>query len=349
MKIILISLMIMYCGIVIFPEKVADLPELNKPHAIECDGENFYIVDDTTAHIYSMKGCKHIGSFGQRGEGPYELNTPFYSPARILLLSDKIILSSSNKLVVYTKKGKPIDEKIFRQGYSDLIPFKKNYVAVQVDVDQKSQLVDTYKVLLISPDLKNKELLISFVVPPIGIPNRPGWALPLKTFINVANDNLYVFSMQQDKEIFVFNSEGKQIKRLTVDLPKIKVTEAVKNDMIDYLKSIGYGKVLRVKDEEIKNRCFFRDYLSTAKLCKIKDGIIQLETYEKREGKYQIVLMDLNGKILKKLFLPIPIYDLSPVARHTSYCFDKNTYYYLVDNDETENWELHKISLDKIK
>ncbi|MGE5340156.1 MAG: hypothetical protein ACM3SY_01625 [Candidatus Omnitrophota bacterium] len=347
MKIILISLMIIYCGIVIFPEKVADLPELNKPHAIECDGENFYIVDDTTAHIYSIKGCKHLGSFGRRGEGPYELNTPFYSPAKILLLNDRVMLSSDYKLVVYTKKGKPIDEKVFRQGYDDLIPFKNNYVGVDVEVNER--LLRTSKILLISPDFKTKKTLITFVNPPIGIPNRMGWALPLDTFINVANDNLYVFNMQQDKEIFVFNSEGKQIKRLTVALPKIKVTEAVKNDMVDYLKSIGYGKVLRVRNEEIKNRCFFREYLSTAKLCKIKDGIIQLETYERKDGKYQIVLMDLNGKIIKKLFLPIPTYGLIEGSRFFSYCFDKNTYYYLVDNDETENWELHKIVLDKIK
>ncbi|MGE5342709.1 MAG: hypothetical protein ACM3SY_14640 [Candidatus Omnitrophota bacterium] len=350
MRIILISLMFVYCSIVAFPEKVADLPELNKPHAIECDGENFYIVDDTTAHIYSMKGCKHIGSFGQRGEGPYEL---MHHPAfctRLLLLNDRILFSSNHKMVVYTKKGKPIDEIIFHQFFNELMPFKKNYVTVQLDTDEKTQLTHIYKVILISPDFKNKRALITFVSPPTGHPNHgQGFTLPLYTFINVVNDNLYVFSMQHDNEIIVFNQEGKEIKRIKVNLPRLNVTESLKRDVIDYLKNIRYYKLMKVNEDELEKRVFFREDLPCFRLFKIRNGIIYLQTYVKKGNDYQFVLMDLNGKILKTLFLPINVYDFSKIGLQTTFCFDKNTYYYLVDNDETENWELHKIALDKIK
>ncbi|MGE5342705.1 MAG: hypothetical protein ACM3SY_14620 [Candidatus Omnitrophota bacterium] len=340
MRKVLITLMIIYCGITIFPEKVADLPELNKPHAIECDGENFYILDETTVHVYSIEGCRHIRSFGQRGDGPYEL-VPMWFPIQLAVWDDKIMLSSLTKMVTYTKSGKPINEVVYHQIYRNLIPFQKNYVAVMEATDDKP-LVSSYKTLLISSDFKNKTTLLAFSSPPLGARDgKQGFTLPLYTFIRVINNNLYVFSMQHDNEIFVFNTEGKEIRRLKVNLPRVKVTESVKKDLVDYLKSIRYYKRMKLNEEDLESHVFLRDYLPTVRLFHIKNGIIYLQTHVKKGKDYQYVLMDLNGKILRTLFLPMNLYEINYQG---SFCFDKNTYYYLVDNDESENWELHKVT-----
>ncbi len=344
MKIILTVLTIIFCSAAMFPEKVAILPELGKPHAMESDGENIYIVDEATVHIYSVKDFKHIGSFGNRGDGPMELVPGRSTPIQLLLLNDKIVLSSKEKMVIYTKVGKPIYEKVFHGQYSEITPFNKNYAAVIHDVDDKDPLIHIHKVLLIAPDFKSKKTLISFESPPLGNRHGLGFGLPLFPYLSVTDNNLYVFSLLHDKEFFIFNAEGKQIKTLKVDLPKIKVTEPIKNDVVDYLLKSRLFKNYGLKEENLKETVFLPDYLPSVRLFKIKDGIIYIQTFEKKGETYRFVLMDLKGKILKSLFLPVDTYDLVQTGVHSTFCFVKNAYYYLVDNIDSENWELHKVT-----
>jgi len=299
-----------------------------------------------------MKDFKYIGSFGKRGDGPMELVPDSEIPIQIFLLKDTVFLSSGLKTVTFTKTGKPVSETVFHNYYSAIAPFKRNFVVLELSLDQKTHRIKIYTVMLFSSDLKNIKTLLSFESPSIGIPNRPrGFALALFTLFGVTDDHLYVFSQRQDKDIFIFNSEGKQIKTIKVGLPKLKVTESVKNEVLDYLIKSRKYKIYGLREENLKECVFFREYLPSVKVFKIKDGIITIQTYEKKGNAYRFVLMDLNGKILKSLYLPVAEYELSQLGIHTTYCFDKTNYYYLVDNADAETWELHKetFTMDDMK
>jgi len=348
MKTLFVFLSVLLCSMALFSEKVADLHELNKPHAIECDGEKFYIVDEATVHMYSMKDFKYIGSFGKRGDGPMELVPDSEIPIQIFLLRDSVFLSSRLKAVTFTKTGKPVSETVFHDYYTSIVPFKKNYVVVQLS--DYTQNADIYNVIL-TPDFKIKRKLIAFERPLIGKKNKPGISLPLFTFLSAANEKLYIYNQYHEKEFFIFNTEGKVIKRIKVPLPKIKVTESIKDDILEYLKMSRVYKKYGLKEETLKETVFFREYLPSVKVFKIKDGIIYIMTNEKKGKTFKFVLMDLKGKILKSLFLPVNFYDLFQIGIHTTYCFDKNTYYYLVDNADAETWELHRetFTMDDMK
>jgi len=351
MRSVLIVLMIIISSAVVFPKKVALLPELNNPHAIESDGKNFYIADGTTVHIYSMKDFKHTGTFGKRGDGPQEIVPSGENPIQMSVLNDSITLSSFLKMVTFTKTGKPISEKVFHTMYVSLIPFGKNFAAVKLTIDPGNLLIDIYQVLLISPDWNTKKTLLDFKRPPVIAKNQVGITIPLFTHLAVENNLLYVFDHQHDKEFMIFNPEGKLIKTLPVGLQKIKITESIKNEVLDYLIQRKTHKKIGEKTEDFKKLVYFREYFPSVRLFKVKDGIIYIQTYEKKGKEFRFVLMDLNGKILKSLFLPVEALDILQFGSHTTFCFDKNTYYYLQENEEDENWELHSVmfSLDKSK
>jgi len=343
MKKLFIILVILFGSVVVLAEKVADLTELEKPHAIECDGENFYIMDEATVHVYSMKDYKHVRRFGSRGDGPYQLVPGSEVPIQLSLLSNNIQLCSMYKMVTYSKIGKPIDEKVFHRRFLELTPIKKNFAAVELDVDPADRRVHIYSVQFIQSGFEDRKKLIQFDIPPIGVKGRNGFGIPVFTHINVANDNLYVFSQQHDNEIFVYNADGKEIKRIKVNLPRLKVTDSVKKGIFDYLIKSKLFKIYGLEERSLDKTVFFYEYLPSFRMFKMKGGIIYLQTYEQKGDNFRFVLMDLNGKILKTLYLPVEVYDLLQMGTHTTYCFDKNTYYYLVDNDEAETWELHKV------
>jgi hypothetical protein len=68
-------------------------------------------------------------------------------------------------------------------------------------------------------------------------------------------------------------------------------------------------------------------------------------TYEKKEGKFEVVVMDLQGNVLKRSF----VFPKAPGDREvygfslfsTAYDIAGDKIYHLVENEETERWELH--------
>lgn len=62
----------------------------------------------------------------------------------------------------------------------------------------------------------------------------------------------------------------------------------------------------------------------------------------KEEGGYEFFIYDLEGKFLKRLFLPV-VYrnSLMPFP----YAIMHNTFYQLIENENAEVWELHCLEI----
>ncbi|UCE20753.1 MAG: hypothetical protein JSV46_00510, partial [Candidatus Aminicenantes bacterium] len=70
----------------------------------------------------------------------------------------------------------------------------------------------------------------------------------------------------------------------------------------------------------------------------IQDDKIYVLTFKRESNANEVLLFDIKGNLLKKVFLPIRTMNpehLSPFS------FYKDKFYQLVFNEETENWELH--------
>ncbi len=77
----------------------------------------------------------------------------------------------------------------------------------------------------------------------------------------------------------------------------------------------------------------------------VRNGKIYIRTYITQNDKEKYHIFDLKGKELKTVFLPKPML-ASLVTRLVSrivrfFDIDKDTFYYLVENEDEEEWELH--------
>jgi hypothetical protein len=61
-------------------------------------------------------------------------------------------------------------------------------------------------------------------------------------------------------------------------------------------------------------------------------------TYTKKDGKNEFLILNLKGKYLKKFYLPIKDMD---VQFYPTYTVRDSKFYQLVENQESEEWELH--------
>lgn len=93
----------------------------------------------------------------------------------------------------------------------------------------------------------------------------------------------------------------------------------------------------------------FKEYFPAFFSFKIDNQKIYVTTYEKKEDNYEIVVLDPEGNILERSFC-FPLHPLQRISRRfVSYSneydiFDDNIYY-LVENKDTEEWELHSAEI----
>ncbi|MCK4890773.1 MAG: hypothetical protein KAS97_12640, partial [Candidatus Aminicenantes bacterium] len=72
------------------------------------------------------------------------------------------------------------------------------------------------------------------------------------------------------------------------------------------------------------------------------DDKIYIQTYKIKEEKFEWIITDLTGKILKKVFLP---QNIESAIAYSPITISEGKYYYLKEDIEEETWELHRVDL----
>ena len=71
------------------------------------------------------------------------------------------------------------------------------------------------------------------------------------------------------------------------------------------------------------------------------DNRIFILTYKEKEGKSEMVIYSMEGKLLKTIYVALADLDMLLTDLYNSYTIKDGELYKLVENPDTENWELH--------
>ena len=81
----------------------------------------------------------------------------------------------------------------------------------------------------------------------------------------------------------------------------------------------------------------------------VSDGKIYVTTNKKKDNKTEMVILDLKGRILRRLYLPLTsIRPERGVLRYDLFVVDHEKLYELIQNGETARWELLITSLAQV-
>lgn len=313
--------------LMVFPAQVVELPELRKPDSIRLDDKHVYIADGAAIHIYSAKNFRHKRTFGRRGEGPKEFKTE--SGLRLNVDTDFILVESMDKLSYFSKKGDFIKEHRSISGARKFIPLGNHLVAICPVLENNIRC--SAAVLLDRDFNRIKEIYR----------RKPAKRTKKRPFLTATweyevYDNKLYSATSNDFIIHVFNDKGDKVHTISQNYEKVRVTEAAIDEFFQFLKKYRPPEYYDI----FKRILVFPDYFPVVNDFRVTDGKIYVVTYkrDKENNKSEFLVLDLNGKILKKCFLPF--HKRSPV--HPSpFTVMNNKLYQLVDNENTETWELH--------
>lgn len=332
----------------VFPAKVGTLPEVMKPGMIVVYEDELYVTEGSTFFIYSLRDLKLLKKFGKKGEGPGELiEIPFF-PNKITILKDRIFVTGIGKAISFSKEGELLTEFRTNQSVFQLMPVGKNFVSKEqlIGEDRKTRCV---AICLYNPEMKKiKEL---YRQPFVQQGSPPAVKLDMAmdfTSVAVVDDKIFIEESPKGFFIEVFDNNGKKLYEIKKTYEKQKLTSKNREELETMVREDPQVKQAAKQLggwQEAKKffNMIFPDFFPPIKGIEISGKKLYVRTYKVKNDKEEYIVMDLKGNVLKKVFISrfLEVSLLAQIAGGKLYSIAKDKLYYLVENEEEEEWELH--------
>ena len=338
---IITAIFIIFMSANLFPEKIAKFSDIYKPSMMEISNGEIYILDSFTVKAYSLEDYRFLREFGKKGEGPGELQSTSDTGATMIVKGENIYLNSVYKIIVYDKTGKIIKEKKFRTYLVEAVPIDAGYVLTfykWIDATAHAITMLSDRNFQEKKELYKARLPQSHKIKKISIP-------PFCTYARTSKYKIFLFDQQKDV-IKIFDKKGNPKPDITFGYDKIITTKGFKHKVMDYILS---RPELKKIPEDIKQKYLKRVYtpnvLPVFKNSWITDNRIYIHTYREKQNKSEFLILNKSGKVESKLYLPGSTKLNLRINPASTFTFYKGKYYYLKENLDREEWELHVMRL----
>lgn len=328
----LLLILLVFSAFGLNAQSITTLEGLARPRMIAVDDSQLYVSDEYTIYIYSLKDGTLVKQFGQEGEGPGD----FRFRPWIDVLEDSLMISDSKKVCYYSKSGEPIREKRLPAFLSFLAKIKGKFAAQKWDFDRKTK-ASTVSIWLFDDQLKPIKRL--YAPPKLPESNRkgpPNLVFPKMKFL-CGKDRIYLTPREPGFRIEVFDADGEPVATIKREYQPVKVTEVHKQRLIkEYAALIPVVRKRLARGENLKFA--FPQYFHAINSIHFADGILYVKTFALKDGKEEYLLHDSDGNYLRTIYLP--------AAGRDHFAFKNNRLYYIDENMDEEEWELHVVNID---
>ncbi len=336
-RVLILLVLLVFLVTYIFPKKLAVLPQLINPGVIAIDGEAIYVLDGVEVHVYSLKDYQLVNKFGKRGNGPGELIPNDEIPLHMKLVNGNIFLNSQTKMIYYSKKGNLIKEIALRFMCMQIVPLGDGFAVSKFGVERNGEI--TFHVVLCDARCKSVKILATLEKQD---PSRRGKIVipPPYIYLHCANDRLFVTGgNQKDFYIEIFDKQGNPLPPIQQTYQRLRLNNSFKNELLDWFKTDNrYKSIIPV---EIFRRFHFHPYLPAIRDVVVTCNRVYVQTYKQKNRDSEFFIFTVNGKLLKRVFLPTASKYKVKMNTDTLFTFYNNAYYYLLEGSDSEYWELH--------
>lgn len=333
-------------------EKVADLPGVLKPASINLGRNSVYITDQSYIHLYSLSPFKRIKTFGVQGQGPGEFN----SLPSLKIYPGKLFINCLGKIMTFTHDGEFVKQTTlpFRlfHFYYPVLQVGTNYVAFPMIFSKEENDIFHYGKIY-GTELEELKVFYRGSKPQVPPPPRADappqkikWeVIPDCMDFDVTEEKIFVGDSRKGFYIGVFDPQGNLLYEINNEYEKIKVPKSFKDAFMKERRESDNWEQMKARYDWI-----FKDYYPAFFTVKIADGKIYTATYAKKGDRYELVEMDLKGKVLGRSFsFPLEMRNritegLLPYPNE--FDIHKGYIYYLMYNDETSWFELHRTRIE---
>ena len=325
MKLYMLCLIIITCGVVLKAGNVHPLPEIMKPNIIAVNENKLYISDQYSIIVYSLADFSVLHRVGGKGDGPLEFSLlPF-----LYFFDEKLWVRSGSKIIIFSKGMKLIKEMRVPISLTRIYPFGDNYIFDHYEYEKNSQI----PAISIYDKEFNKVKTICWGEKILFERKRENEPIvlvrPILRF-QCSGSKAYIADGRKGFHIEIYDLAGNKIKEIKKSMKRVKTGESQKKNRIN--------EVMRARSairnwHIIKNKIQFPEYLPLMRDIHAAAKKIFIKTWGIKDGREEYVVLDLDGNEITTIYLP--------TAMMYYYSIYNNTFYYITENEEMEEWELH--------
>ncbi|MCX6560259.1 MAG: 6-bladed beta-propeller [Candidatus Aminicenantes bacterium] len=326
-------------------ERVIALPELETPRQIVVEKGKAYISDKRDILVYDLATGALVTRIGKIGQGPGEFR---FMPGRMAAAPEKLVVADFPKLQYFSLEG-------IYQGQVDLprllspyplLPVGANFVGFPMESKNDGSLLDPAG-RIFGPDLKRLRDFYGDL--PAGPPPPPAPGSPEQTVksdallirdygeLIVYENRIYVADSRKGFAFSIFDESGTLIREIKHPIDRVKVPGSFIDGIVKEWKASKYWEAIYSRKNPVVPE-FFPDIISF----KVDGGRIYAVTSAQKDGLYEVVVMDLEGKILKKEFrFPLAPNFEAAFLNGLKYDIEGNKIVWFAYNEEKEIYELH--------
>lgn len=313
-----------------------ELSQVGKPEMIAVDQDLLYVLEGTTIHMYRLDKGEYLGNFGKDGEGPGEIKkNPFGGPILVVPFQGKLFVTSMGKLTVFSRSGEFIRE--YKVNASDsFYPFADRFVCMGTHEVSEGKMV--MAVFMSDAELNRGKLLYAS---DFEVGQNFRFEFPMTPFYpTMTDDQLFIIAGKEGFVIDAFDQQGNKQYRIEKEEPLISLPATYQAETE---KAFKRNPNFAAAWEFMKNRISYKKHFPQVYGYFPDGNRLFVLTYKMRGDERECIVMDLKGKEIRRIWLPIPeVYGFDFGAQFTA---ADSVFYYLKENEETENWELHTRSL----
>jgi hypothetical protein len=341
-------------GCMAYPANLGSLDGVLKPVSITVEDGRVYLMEAHTVLIYSLKDLKLLHKFGKKGDGPGELQfAPNYCN-KLTVYQDMLQVETFLRLVYFSKEGKFLKEIRKKSPFlAKTLPVGKNYVINKLAANPETNLMDTCISLF---DDQMNEIKMLYRQPHLQQGDQTSLKFSMVMdvpHICVADGKIFVDESPDGFIIEVFDSQGKPLYKIQKEYEKVKVTGDYKDKAMEKFKADPFIKGSGGW-ENLKNivKPEFPDTLPPIQGIFVSGDKLYVQTYVVTpDNKEEYLVMDLKGNNVKRFY--IPHFDnvtiLGKLMGSNLHTIADDKLYYLLENEEEEEWELHAEPIKPVK
>jgi hypothetical protein len=323
-------------------ERVIALPELEEPSQIVVEGGRAYFADSRDVIVYDLRDGRLLRRIGRLGQGPGEFAI---GPRRMFVLGDRLIVQDMGHADCFNLDGVSTGE-IKHPGpmaFYPVLPVGSNVVGFPVIRDDEGSMLPSGRIYDSRLKLKREFYGVLPALPPA--PPPPGRAMEKsdKLLIRdyggyaVYGNRIYVADSRRELSISVFDENGLLLREIDPPVDKVEVPKGFADAVV---------KEWRAKRDWQTNYSLFEpvvpEYFPALLDFKIDQGRLYVLTAAKKNDLYEIIVMDLEGKILERGFrFPLKPDFEYPFYNGNKYDIEGNKLVWFAYNDDKETYEIH--------
>lgn len=326
-------------------ERVFALPELEAPRQIVVEKGRAYISDKRDIVVYDLATGALVTRIGKIGQGPGEFR---FMPGRMAAYPERLVVADFPKLQSFSLEGSyqgQVDLPRYLSPYP-FLPVGGNFVGFPMESkDDGSLSVPAGRIY--GPDLKPLRAFYGDL--PAGPPPPPPPGSPASTAksdallirdygeIVVYQKGIFVADSRKGFVLTVFDENGSLLREIKHPFERVKVPPSFIDGIVKEWKASKYWETIYAHKNPVVPEFF-------PALCsfKVDGGRIHAVTAAQRDGMSEVVVMDLEGKIISRDFrFPLTSNYEAAFLNGLKYDIEGDKIIWFAYNDDKEIYELH--------